>query len=608
MIMIFKAINELYFKQPLLFPVIILSSIFTSLYPFVNIYLSKIIIDMLLSQSYFKRIFIIICLIVLFNFIINIIINGFEKLKALQFDRLQHFCEIRISEKIMNMDYSDLDNSQIHLMLEKLKQIKMQIGNPFCKGVQLIEQLLKSIFGIIISLSFMINLFFVVPIKSEYKFIYFMTSPFATIVLFIFLLLLLLVSYKLHKKHDTYMFSQFNKIVDINKVFGFYRSQVFNNYHCSKDIHIYNQKNLIEKEFQDCLNSIYDFWKNHSIREGVFRLLNSLIPSITNCLIYLFVGIKAWIGSISIGSIVQYIGSINQFSSNISNFVNSFEAINSNNLYIKSYLDILDYKISNFSGSLNIESKNSLEFVFHNVYFKYPNMNEYILKDISLKITPNKRTAIVGINGSGKTTFIKLLLRLYRPTKGYITLNGIDICEYDYSQYINLFSVVFQDFKLFSFSIAQNISASLSYDKNKVEQNLKLVDNEGYFLNLEKGINTNIYKDFCVDGIEVSGGEAQKIAIAKALYKSAPFIILDEPTAALDPIAESEIYSKFDTLIKNNTSIYISHRLSSCIFCDNIIVFDNGQIIEQGTHQELINCSNSKYKYMWDSQSQYYIF
>ena len=223
-----------------------------------------------------------------------------------------------------------------------------------------------------------------------------------------------------------------------------------------------------------------------------------------------------------------------------------------------------------------------------------------------MKFDIGKRLAVVGMNGSGKTTFIKLLCRLYDPTEGVILLNGIDIRKYNYREYMDIFSVVFQDFKLFALKLGENVAASVSYEQDRVVDCLEKAGFSERLAKLENGIETYLYKDYQKDGVEVSGGEAQKIAIARALYKDAPFIVLDEPTAALDPIAEAEIYSKFDEIAGDKTAIYISHRLSSCKFCDEILVFHKGAVIQQGTHEELVADTQGKYHELWHAQAQYY--
>ncbi len=210
------------------------------------------------------------------------------------------------------------------------------------------------------------------------------------------------------------------------------------------------------------------------------------------------------------------------------------------------------------------------------------------------------------MNGSGKTTFIKLLCRLYDPCEGQILLNGIDIRKYRYDDYLNLFSVVFQDFQLFALSLGENTAGKADYDHKCV---MKCLEQAGFAERLSAlpdGLQTYLYKEMDETGVEISGGEAQKIAIARALYKDAPFIILDEPTAALDPVAEMETYAKFNEIAGDKTTVYISHRLSSCKFCDEIAVFHEGTVIQMGSHEELVSDRNGKYYELWYAQAQYY--
>ena len=244
---------------------------------------------------------------------------------------------------------------------------------------------------------------------------------------------------------------------------------------------------------------------------------------------------------------------------------------------------------------------------FHNVGFKYPGSDGYAIRNLSFRFRQGERLAIVGPNGSGKTTMIKLLMRLYDPTEGYITLNGIDIKKYDFQEYQLLFSVVFQDFKLFSFPLAQNVAAALDYDREAVDIALQKTGLSDRVAQMPLGMDTPLYKHFDEAGVEISGGEAQKMALARALYKDAPFVILDEPTAALDPIAEYEVYSDFEKFVGNKTAVYISHRLSSCKFCNNILVFNEGCIVQQGGHETLIAMEDGLYASLWNAQAKYYL-
>ena len=272
--------------------------------------------------------------------------------------------------------------------------------------------------------------------------------------------------------------------------------------------------------------------------------------------------------------------------------------------YAFDFLDIPDEK---YKGTIPTEKRddNEYEFEFRHVWFKYPNSEEYALKDICLKWRIGERMALVGKNGCGKSTLIKLLCRLYDPSEGEITLNGIDIRKYQYDDYMALFSVVFQDSELFSFSAAENVACDADYDGERVKECVIKAGVGDRLLKTENGIDSCLYKDFDECGIEISGGEAQKLCLARAIYKGAPFIVLDEPTASLDPISEYEIYTKFNEIVDTKTAVYISHRLASCRFCDEITVMEEGSIAERGGHEELLE-KKGVYYGLWEAQAEYY--
>ena len=249
------------------------------------------------------------------------------------------------------------------------------------------------------------------------------------------------------------------------------------------------------------------------------------------------------------------------------------------------------------------EVKAPYVFEFKNVSFKYPNSDQYALDNVSFTLGNYDKTAIVGKNGAGKSTIIKLIARFYKPEKGEILVNGININRFNFKDYQKLFAIVFQDFTLFAFSIKENVAANKQIDEELIKKDLDNVNFD--YKKFDKGIDTFLYK-YLEEGVEVSGGEAQKIAIARALYKDSDYVFLDEPTSALDPISEAEIYSLFDKLVNNKKAIYISHRMSSTKFCDNIIVIDKGKIIECGNHETLMKIPNGVYKDLFDSQAKYY--
>jgi len=277
-------------------------------------------------------------------------------------------------------------------------------------------------------------------------------------------------------------------------------------------------------------------------------------------------------------------------------------------LHLKTLFDFLDLPNRKRSGALSVDTRaeHKLEIEFRGVSFMYPGTEIHALRGLNLKFEVGKKLAIVGMNGSGKTTMIKLLCRLYDPDEGHINLNGTDVKEYQYDEYMSLFSVVFQDFKLFAYPLGQNVAASVDVDARRATASLNKAGLFERVSTMPKGLNTPLYKDFEEDGVEISGGEAQKIALARALYNDAPFIVLDEPTAALDPVAEFEIYSKINEIVGDKTAVYISHRLASCRFCDDIAVFHEGELIQRGSHEALLADISGKYYELWNAQAQYY--
>ena len=343
-------------------------------------------------------------------------------------------------------------------------------------------------------------------------------------------------------------------------------------------------------------------------KAGPLDVLADGISVFTILIAYLFVCFKALGGAFGIGEVARYVGVITALSGSLMGLFNELGILRNNKKQLDTLYEFLDLPNRMYQGSLTTDKRSDRQYEveFRDVSFRYPGNESWALRHVSMKFKVGQRLAFVGQNGSGKTTFIKLLCRLYDPTEGQIFLNGIDIRKYNYQDYMDVFSVVFQDYQLLSFPIGINIAASTEVDQTKAQRSLTDAGLEDRLKELPKGIDTCLGQDFEEEGINVSGGESQKIAIARALYKDGSFLILDEPTASLDPIAEAEIYEKFNDISGDRTAIYISHRLSSCKFCDEIVVFDEGQIVQKGSHEELLADESGKYHELWTSQAKYY--
>lgn len=379
-----------------------------------------------------------------------------------------------------------------------------------------------------------------------------------------------------------------------------------------KDVRIYNSYEVMKRWTYDKLQTreFTDYCiKRPAIGEGCSSGVWSAIYVLSTIGAYCIVALVALNGNMPVGSLILYSGCLaNILNQTVNTVVGCFDV----GLTAKKQvgvLELLELSDEMYKGSLPMEKRSDNEYhiEFRNVSFKYPVSEEYALKNFSLKLRVGEKLAIVGRNGSGKTTMIKLLCRLYDPDEGEILINGVDIKKFRHDEYSRLFSVVFQDYVLFALMLAENIAVDKEYDAEKVH---RCLTDAGFGERLaemgEKGIENYLYKDYTDEGIEVSGGEAQKLAIARAIYKEAPFVLLDEPTAALDPIAEAEIYSNFDKIAGEKTAIYISHRLSSCRFCDKIAVFDHGELVQTGSHEELLADGDGVYAALWNAQAKYY--
>lgn len=322
---------------------------------------------------------------------------------------------------------------------------------------------------------------------------------------------------------------------------------------------------------------------------------------------YLVMALLALTGAISIGNIILYAGCINNLFGEIDKLSKRVPEFFLHVRKHMSTVELLELSDEMYKGKLPVEKRSDGEYriEFKNVSFRYPGSEQYALKNFSMQLKVGEKLAIVGMNGSGKTTMIKLLCRFYDPEEGEILLNGVDIRKFRQDQYSKLFAVVFQDFELFSLPLGENVAAASEYDREKAGKCLRDAGLAARVERLEDGLDTYLYKEYA-DGVEISGGEAQKIAIARAIYKDAPFVLLDEPTAALDPLSEYEVYTNFDKIIGDKTAVYISHRLSSCKFCEKIAVFHEGELVQTGSHEELLADISGKYYELWNAQAKYY--
>lgn len=387
---------------------------------------------------------------------------------------------------------------------------------------------------------------------------------------------------------------------------SYLNNNIFFNYRAGKIIRIFGMQDMLLKNGERELDGMVGFYlrRIHAKRgETVENLASSGLFTVFS---YLLVVFKTISGAITVGAFTRYVGALNQFGSACASLIEYNAAIRRNAAYMGEFLAFLDVEEKHSHGTIPVEKRDDGEYelAFENVSFRYPGSVQYVLKNVICRLDMKRKMAVVGRNGAGKTTFIKLLCGLYEPTEGRITLNGVDIRKYKPDEYRDLFGVVFQDFRLFSFPVWENVATGYERDDGRLWKALYQAGAREFVKNMPEGLETLLYKD-TGEGVEISGGEAQKLAIARALYKDGALVVLDEPTAALDPLAEAEVYARFDEMTEGKTSIYISHRMSSCRFCDDIMVFDDGRIAERGSHETLL-AAGGLYSQLWNAQAKYY--
>lgn len=391
-----------------------------------------------------------------------------------------------------------------------------------------------------------------------------------------------------------------------------YLESTTKNFDFAKDIRLFNMSNAFFNQLSGVNETYKELNRKHHNRMVLWEVSLGSVLIVQKILMYTWLVYNVVTGAYQISDFVLYVGLVSTFHASVG-YVNwIYSDMRTNSLMINDYRNFVDWKedretADEKDGYITEINLDKFEFRFENVSFKYPGHDNYVLKNVNLTIKNGAKLAVVGVNGAGKTTFIKLMMKLYEPSEGRILLNDVDIKEYNREEYFKLFSPVFQNVECFAMPIYQNISFAEEdkTDMNKINEVLEQSGLSEKINSYEKGIHTNLLKIFDKEGIDLSGGEKQRLAMARALYKDGKVIILDEPTAALDALAEDRMYREFENMIHGKTAVFISHRLGSTRFCDKIAMFEDGTIVEEGTHEELM-AKNGKYAYMFGIQSQYY--
>lgn len=563
----------------------VLNSIVIAIAPFIWMFAPKLLIDELLGSKRINNIL----MILIITFILGAVINYLKPYLAgvyrMKMNGVRYKFIDLIHEKAMGMDFKHTEEPKV---LDSIWQALETVLSPR-HGIGGILDKLFTIMGYLISF-------------AGYMSIVLTLNPLILLYLVVNVVIVYLLSMKINKFEK-------DKEITRNKVRrqGFYINDTMTDFKYGKDIRIYDMKNILQNKKKS-----FDIEKVNILREiekKRFKLLtvDSMLFLLREGIVYSYLVFEVLNKNLTIGNFTLYSVTISGFADCMQNLIKDFAQVKADCLYVGDFRKFLNIKDDEKAAKLkDIPKEKPYCIELKNISFKYPNSERFIFENLSLKINPGKKLAIVGINGAGKTTLVKLISRLYKPTSGEILLNGVNIWELDGKEYFKKLSIVFQNINIYAFTVAENIALN-SHDINEklIYEAAEKAGIKSKIDSLEDGIKTNMLKVIDDNGVEFSGGENQKLAIARALYKNGDIIILDEPTAALDPISEENIYKSLNALIGNKTAIYISHRLSSTRFCDEIAFFEDGKIKEYGTHEELL-AKGEGYANMFNVQAQYY--
>lgn len=599
---ILLAFKEMHRLEKRLTPLSVILAAVTAVMPFINIWFTSKIIDLLDTGADMKELALYIGLAVGINLIL-FFLSYFLNDMYFMYRSLMYNKELQnISEKLFKTEYQKLENSDFKELIHKHSEAQDRVFSAFVQFSWMMRDFISGALTLIISIIIVIPLFkigFTKTGETYFEKPVFLLTIFAAIAVMV--VIILVVAMKMNKA----WFKASDEYSRLDRIF-YYFLNMFTDYNTGKEIRLYKEQNLIEHTATNILLTDGEkLLKKVSLNSAKSSSFVAILGAIVGFGIYLFIGVKGLYGLFGIGSLVLYCGSFMQIINGIMKMAATFGKTEEMVPLVNYYFDIMNTKDEMEYGDKVLDTT-EFELEFKNVSFRYPDAENYSLKNINIKIKNGEHLAVVGRNGSGKTTFIKLMCRLYDVTDGEILINGINIKDYTKESIIQLYSVVFQDFRIFSLPLNDNVCAGKEHDKDKLYNCLEQANIKERTESLPNKDNTILYKDMDKAGVEISGGEAQKLALARALYKDSPVVILDEPTASLDPIAENEIYSRFNSFTQNKTAIYISHRLSSCVFCNRIAVFDKAELVETGTHNELLN-NSGKYSELWNAQAQYYL-
>ncbi len=585
----FKMFFKLSWKiSPMYIVLLFFSTLATSGQVLVNVVLPKFLIDELLGERQMERLLFFGGIIVLSNLFFAWLTMTMKRVMDDKGIYMREQMNHLMSEKIMKVEYSYLENP--YYLDLKERAVFASINQSAMENLILcVSTLFNSVVTLIGLLTVMFSL---------------------SIVLVLILLVTIITTFVAQMKFMKYQKKFFNEIIPVNRKYGYYVGLAYND-KLQKDIRLYGMSPMLTRRVRQYNDEINLWFTKYYTSQGKYQGFLSIINDLQATIAYGYVGIRVitnWFGEkIGIGSFTMYVSAAIKFTSSVMALGKEVMTVNQYLGYLQPFMEFMELPEEDKVGG-DLPFHGTVESIrFEHVTFKYPGSDKQVLKDISFEIQKGEKISIVGLNGAGKTTLIKLLCRLYRPTEGKIYINGNDIFEYEHKGFMKSMAAVFQDYRLFAFSMEENITCKEpGKDTKEATKLLEKVGLKEKVESLPNGIKSLFGKAYDEEGIEMSGGESQKVAIARALYKDASLIILDEPTSALDPLAEAEIYENFNQLVGDKTALYISHRMSSSVFCDKILVIDGGEISDYDSHQKLMEKQDSLYYKLFRSQAVNY--
>ena len=553
-----------------------------------NTILPMLLINELIGDRTVSRLLLYGGLIVANNVVMTFLTDSITKYRDVKDEWVQNAMIEKMGERIMNLEYSYLEDPY-YLDLKESAIFAIQNQSAIANVIRVFADTLQGFITLAGLLTILATL-----------------GPVLVIVLAIGVIAMLV----LFKSASKSMIELMQRIVPINRVYGYYIDVAMEKA-AQKDLRLYKMDQLVtEKVVAFSEKSCDEFDKANRLM-GIATGGMAVVTELTSAFTYGYVGIRT-ISSIfgpqiTLGALTMYVTSAITFSSTVIKFGENIVGLWQNIQFLQPYNEFMALKEETQDTS-GIPFEGEVETLeFRNVTFTYPKAEKPVLSNVSFSVHKGEKISIVGLNGAGKSTLVKLICRMYQADSGEILVNGRNIYDYDYLSYMNVISAVFQDYKLFNFSIEENISCrETGADENRVNYLVEQVGMKEKIDELPEGIASRFGKEYDEEGVELSGGQGQKIAIARALYKKASMVILDEPASALDPIAEAEIYEKFNSLVEDKTAIYISHRMSSSVFCDKILIIDGGTVSDFDTHENLMKKTDSLYYKLFHSQAENY--